>query len=128
MRRWDHQRLGVFGIGVDLDEAAWRDVFRQLVALGLAHVDHAAYGALRLTDASRPVLKGERTVEMRRTAPRVRKTREVAPGCCVCSSASVVPGSDVAATGGEAAGESGRLARLKAGGSRSPGARRCPPT
>ena len=59
VQRWDHEQLGVFGIGADLDEAAWRDVFRQLVALGLAHVDHAAYGALRLTPASRPVLKGE---------------------------------------------------------------------
>jgi ATP-dependent DNA helicase RecQ len=34
VRRWDHHHLGVFGIGADLDEAAWRNVFRQLVALG----------------------------------------------------------------------------------------------
>ena len=32
----------VFGIGADLDEAAWRAIFRQLVALGLARVDHEA--------------------------------------------------------------------------------------
>jgi ATP-dependent DNA helicase RecQ len=70
--RWDHQQLGVFGIGAELDEAAWRDVFRQLVALGFVQVDHGAYGALRLTEASRPVLKGEQPVQMRRTAPRVR--------------------------------------------------------
>jgi ATP-dependent DNA helicase RecQ len=73
--RWDHQQLGVFGIGAEFDEAAWRDVFRQLVALGYAEVDHGAYGALRLTAASRPVLKGEQPVEMRRTAPRVRRTK-----------------------------------------------------
>jgi ATP-dependent DNA helicase RecQ len=66
--RWQHDRLTVFGIGADLDEAAWRSVFRQLVALGLARVDHEAHGALKLTDASRAVLKGERTVEMRRAA------------------------------------------------------------
>jgi ATP-dependent DNA helicase RecQ len=65
--RWDHDKLTVFGIGSDLDEAAWRGVFRQLVALGLARVDHEAHGGLKLTDASRAVLKGERTVEMRRT-------------------------------------------------------------
>jgi len=34
VQRWDHQHLGVFGIGTDLDEASWRDVFRQLVAHG----------------------------------------------------------------------------------------------
>ena len=33
--RWDHDQLSVFGIGADIDEAAWRIVFRQLVALGL---------------------------------------------------------------------------------------------
>ena len=64
--QWGHNKLTVFGIGADLDEAMWRNVFRQLVALGYARPDHEAYGALQLTDASRPVLKGEVSVEMRR--------------------------------------------------------------
>jgi ATP-dependent DNA helicase RecQ len=72
--QWRHEKLSVFGIGADLDEPAWRDIFRQLVALGLALPDHAAYGALRLTDASRPVLKGEQRVDMRRIAPRKAKS------------------------------------------------------
>jgi len=71
-------------LSADLDEAAWRNVFRQLVALGFAEPDHDAYGALKLTDASRPVLKGEQPVEMRQLQPRkgkVSKTRsEVAAG------------------------------------------------
>ena len=105
VQRWDHQQLGVFGIGADLDDAAWRDVFRQLVALGLVHVDHAAFGALRLTEASRPVLKGERSVELRRAAPRVRRTRKSRATAGVPAAASVT-----AATGPE----SERYARLKA--------------
>ena len=68
--RWDHDKLGVFGIGADLDEVAWRSVFRQLVALGFAHVDHEAHGALKLSPASRAVLKGEQSVEMRRVIAR----------------------------------------------------------
>ena len=72
--RWDHDKLSVFGIGTDLDETAWRGVFRQLVALGLARVDHEAHGALRLTEASRPVLKGEQRVAMRRVVSRQRTT------------------------------------------------------
>lgn len=70
VEQWNHHQLGVFGVGADLDETAWRNVFRQLVALGYARPDHDAYGALRLSDASRPVLKGEQRVEMRRLAPR----------------------------------------------------------
>jgi ATP-dependent DNA helicase RecQ len=66
--RWEHDRLGVFGIGADVDDNTWRSVFRQLAALGYARVDHDAHGALRLGAAARPVLKGEVRVEMRRVA------------------------------------------------------------
>ena len=69
-----HDQLNVFGIGADLDEAAWRNVFRQLVALGYARPDHDAYGALCLTDTSRPVLKGEQQVAMRSVLPRKAKS------------------------------------------------------
>jgi len=68
--RWDHDKLSVFGVGADLDEAAWRLIFRQLVALGFARVDHTAHGALRLTEASRPLLRGEQQVAMRRAVAR----------------------------------------------------------
>ncbi|MEK6591857.1 MAG: RQC domain-containing protein, partial [Pseudomonadota bacterium] len=71
--QWDHDKLNVFGVGGDMDETAWRNVFRQLVALGYARPDHEAYGALRLTDASRLVLKGGERVEMRRAVPRKGK-------------------------------------------------------
>jgi ATP-dependent DNA helicase RecQ len=75
--RWDHQRLSVFGVGADLDDATWRSVFRQLVALGLVCVDHASHGALKLTEAARAVLRGERTVGMRSvTRAPVREKRE----------------------------------------------------
>ena len=72
--RWGHDRLTVFGIGADLDEAAWRGVFRQLVAQGLVRVNHEAHGALELAEASRGVLRGEATVAMRRTVARPAKT------------------------------------------------------
>ena len=76
--KWDHDKLAVFGVGADVDETAWRGVFRQLVALGFARVDHESFGALQLTPASRPVLKGEQSVEMRRVvtgAVRARRAR-----------------------------------------------------
>jgi ATP-dependent DNA helicase RecQ len=70
--QWDHHTLSVFGIGADLDDTAWRSVFRQLVALGYARVDHARYGALRLTDAARPVLRGDERVSLRRAVAQPR--------------------------------------------------------
>ncbi|EGK71674.1 ATP-dependent DNA helicase RecQ [Methyloversatilis universalis FAM5] len=73
IRQWAHDQLSVYGIGKAEDEHHWRSVFRQLVALGLARVDHESYGALVLTEAARPVLRGERTVMMRRIPERVRE-------------------------------------------------------
>jgi len=75
--RWGHDQLKVFGLGADLDELAWRSVFRQLIALGLARVDHEAHGALKLTEASRQVLKGGQPVQLRRVVTRSRSTARV---------------------------------------------------
>ena len=65
IRDFGHDRLTVYGIGAAIDEARWRGVARQLVALGLLDVDVAGYGGLRLTPKSRPVLVGEQSVELR---------------------------------------------------------------
>ena len=69
--RWDHDKLSVFGVGAD-HETAWRLIFRQLVALGLARVDHEAHGALRLTEQAARSWKGVQQVAMRRVVARPR--------------------------------------------------------
>ena len=66
VKQWNHDQLPTFGVGTDLDEHAWKSVFRQLAAAGLVHVDMAEHGALQLTDAARQVLKGGQRVELRR--------------------------------------------------------------
>ena len=75
--RWGHDKLNVFGVGADLNEPGWRNVFRQLIALGFVQVDHGAHGALKLANTSRPVLKGERQVEMRRVVEKSRNRKTV---------------------------------------------------
>jgi ATP-dependent DNA helicase RecQ len=72
IRQWGHDKLSVHGIGKVEDENLWRSVFRQLVALGFARVDQESFGALVLTEAARPVLRGEQKVTMRRMAERAR--------------------------------------------------------
>ncbi len=75
-----HQDLTTFGIGSELDEKRWRTVFRQLVARELVAVDHERYNALRLTDAARPLLRGETGFHLRleRERSRSRGTRRSA--------------------------------------------------
>ncbi len=66
IKEWHHDRLSTFGIGKDLPESTWRAIFRQIVALGLLTVDSERHGALHLTEASRAVLKGQQTIQLRR--------------------------------------------------------------
>jgi ATP-dependent DNA helicase RecQ len=70
MQQLGHDTLPTFGVGADLDDTGWRAVFRQLLAAGLLHADAQAYGALKLTDAARPVLRGETVLHLRRPALR----------------------------------------------------------
>jgi ATP-dependent DNA helicase RecQ len=63
--QWDHDKLSTFGIGRERSDAEWRAIIRQCIALGLLAVDHDGYGALKLTAACRPVLKGEQRVSLR---------------------------------------------------------------
>jgi ATP-dependent DNA helicase RecQ len=70
MSRLGHASLQVFGIGSELSDTEWRAVVRQLLAQAVLGVDFDGYGTLRLTDASTAVLRGSRTVLLRREAPR----------------------------------------------------------
>ncbi len=70
-----HDRLSTFGIGADRDERQWRPVFRQLVALGHLRADGEAFGALKLTQSSRQVLKGETSVMLREQAARPARVK-----------------------------------------------------
>ncbi len=75
----DHHQLAIHGVGGDLDNNQWRSVYRQLVARGFLSVDMERFGALRLEEKCRPLLRGEETIELRRdlkqaTAKRQTKT------------------------------------------------------
>lgn len=73
MRSLGHDKLSTFGIGVEYDDRQWRGIFRQLVAAGYLATDDHGYGTLRLTDASRGVLRGETSVRMRRVADKTER-------------------------------------------------------
>ncbi len=73
IRQWRHQDLSTYGIGADKTEQEWRAILRQVIALGLVSIDHENYGALKLALASRPVLKGEQQIALRRYQKPVRK-------------------------------------------------------
>jgi ATP-dependent DNA helicase RecQ len=77
VKQFGHDKISVFGIGVELNEKQWRAALRQLVAMGHLRPDSEAFGALKLTETARGVLKGETEVWLREETPgsRIRASR-----------------------------------------------------
>ncbi|MGZ5873181.1 MAG: DNA helicase RecQ [Bradyrhizobium sp.] len=75
--QYGHHNTSVFGIGRELDEKQWRAALRQLVTMGHLRPDADAFGALKLTETARSVLKGETEVMLReeRAGSRIRASR-----------------------------------------------------
>jgi ATP-dependent DNA helicase RecQ len=74
VEQFRHDSLSVFGKGAELREGEWRGVIRQLMAQGLLSVE-SQHQTFVLTEESRPVLRGERQVKLRRDPERPAKTR-----------------------------------------------------
>jgi ATP-dependent DNA helicase RecQ len=78
VQQYGHDSLSTFGLGRDYSEQQLRAVLRQLLALGALAVDTEAFQTLRLTEGSRPVLKGEVPILLRvpsRASPSGSHTR-----------------------------------------------------
>ena len=71
--KFSHDQIKTFGVGADTPKPEWMSIYRQLVAAGFLTVNHELYGALQLTEAAGPVLKGEQTLRLRRDAAAVFK-------------------------------------------------------
>lgn len=77
--RFGHDKLSVYGVGIEHDANTWRSVFRQIIARSLLTTDMDSRGGLRLTEAARPVLKGDENIFFRREAkPASRKKARTA--------------------------------------------------
>ncbi len=78
IRRFGHDILSTFGIGEELNQNEWRGLFRQLIARGLLSADVEGHGGLTLTEASRPVLRGETKLLLRKALKRKSKKKRSA--------------------------------------------------
>ena len=60
-----HDQLPTFGVGKDLTKSVWNAVFRQMMGHDLIRPDHERHGALRMTEAARPILRGDQKITLR---------------------------------------------------------------
>jgi len=70
VRTHGHDGLPTFAVGRDLTKPQWQAVFRQMTGRDLIRPDAERHGAFRMTDAARPILRGEARITLRRDTVR----------------------------------------------------------
>ncbi|MCF8468958.1 MAG: ATP-dependent DNA helicase, partial [Sneathiella sp.] len=75
IKKFAHTNLSTYGMGAAYSRADWQSILRQLLALGMLNVDSEGYGGLSLDESCRPVLKGEKPLQLKR-ANIVREKRK----------------------------------------------------
>jgi ATP-dependent DNA helicase RecQ len=70
VRARHHDALPTFGVGRATSRHDWQAIFRQMMGRDLLRPDPERHGALRMTDAARPILRGEAPVTLRRDTMR----------------------------------------------------------
>ena len=60
-----HDALPTFGVGQEYNRRQWQGIFRQMMGADLVRPDPDRYGALRMTDRARPILRGEKNITLR---------------------------------------------------------------
>ncbi len=71
IRSLGHHKLSTYGVGSDKSEPEWTSILRQLIHHGYLIQDIANYSVLNLTEAARPLLRGEQQIQLAK--PRIRE-------------------------------------------------------
>ena len=75
IRKFNHERLTTYGIGMEYSSAEWLSIVRQLIHRGYLIQDIAAFSVLKLTPQALRLLRAEESLELAK--PRVQeKTRK----------------------------------------------------
>ena len=77
IERFGHDRIKTFGVGQELSKAKWRSVFRQLLAAGALTANISEISGFRLTEKSRPILKGDEKIQFRKDTVSIPKKRTI---------------------------------------------------
>ena len=74
-----HDSLSTFGVGKEFSKSQWQAIFRQMMGHDLIRPDSSRHGALRITDAALPLLRGAASLTLRadtvKSAPPARRVK-----------------------------------------------------
>ncbi len=69
-----HDSLPTWGVGMEYTKAQWQAIFRQMMGHDLMRPDPERYGALRMTQGARPILRGEAQITLRSDTVKAAKS------------------------------------------------------
>ncbi|MEZ5713876.1 MAG: DNA helicase RecQ [Paracoccaceae bacterium] len=75
VRERGHDSLPTFGVGKDHSRAEWQAIFRQMMGHDLARPDPTRHGALKMTEAAHPILRGDRGIRLRKDSVKAAPQR-----------------------------------------------------
>ncbi|MDU8929446.1 DNA helicase RecQ [Alisedimentitalea sp. MJ-SS2] len=74
VRQRGHSELPTYAVGKEYSRPQWQAVFRQMMGHDLCRPDPERHGALKMTEAAHPILKGDEAITLRKdvikSAPR----------------------------------------------------------
>jgi ATP-dependent DNA helicase RecQ len=76
IKQFGHEKLSTYGIGKEHTAVEWRTLYRQLISHGLLSVDLDGHGGLHLTNESRPVLRGETQLHLRKLTKKLASGKQ----------------------------------------------------
>ena len=78
IRKFYHENLTTYGIGMEYSHAEWGSIVRQLIHRGYLIQDIQAFSVLKLTQQARQLLRAEETLELARprVAEKVKKKKK----------------------------------------------------
>ena len=73
-RSLGHENLPTFGVGKDLSRTKWQAIFRQMMGHDLVRPDSERHGALRITDNALPILRNQKSINLRMNTIKTAKS------------------------------------------------------
>ncbi|MEO0677148.1 MAG: DNA helicase RecQ [Pseudomonadota bacterium] len=75
IRQKGHDGLPTYGVGKEWTKPQWQAIFRQMMGHDLVRPDPERFGALRMTERARPILRDEEKISLRLDTIRAAKGR-----------------------------------------------------
>jgi len=76
IRKFNHEQLTTYGIGLEYSHAEWISLVRQLIHRGYLVQDIAVFSVLKLTQQARQLLRSEHTLKLARPRIKVKKVKK----------------------------------------------------